>query len=295
MNTKMPLEFAIAAALAAVPLVQVRAADESPASVPAPVPAQQPVRAPADVADTSALASQTVRQGDMLVAELRQARREGLRADPWGMLDSLREARRLVEAITEAERLKPPYWVPGFRALPLGPPPPGLRSPLDQRLDVDLSLPQGRLQRLGTLERPLGLIPLHQVYGDIGRALHALQAHPPATGLALLATADALNGIDWKHGLEPKDWAVAREQVLAAYALALDGRSAARQPLALAQARLSSLPDGKSFARRLAELQAAPAPQPRALGALVEDLDAKVQALRDAAEQASDGGSAGTH
>jgi hypothetical protein len=287
-ETKTPLAFAIAAALAAVPLVRIRAADQ--------ITDQGPVSPPTGASTYSrALASQLPRQGDMLVFELRQARGEGLRADPWGMTDSLQEARRLVEAIAEAERLKPRSHVLGFGALPLASPPPGLTSPLDQRLDVDLPLSQGRLQRLGTLDYPLGLIRLHRVYRDITRALHALQTRPPALGRALLATADALNGIDWKHGLEPRDWAVARDQILVGYALAIDGRSGIRRPLRLAQAQLSHLPGAKPYALQLAALLAAPAPQPRALGTLVEELDAKVQALRDAAEKADAGADKGAH
>jgi hypothetical protein len=287
METSPHLVLAIAAALASVPLVQVRAANQSAGQVP--------YQTSAGTFYSRTLATQSQRQGDMLVAELRQARGEGLHGDPWGMTDSLQEANRLVATIAEAERLKLPYRTPGFGSLPPGPPSPGLRSALDQRLEVDVTLPQQRLHPLGTLEHPMGLIPLHRVYRDVHLALHALRTHPPAIGMALLATADALNGIDWKPGLEPKDWAVAREQVLTAYALTLDGRHGVRQALSLAQTRLSGLPGGKPYALRLAALQAAPSPQPHALGNLVEALDARVQAMRDAAEQAANGGDKGTN
>jgi hypothetical protein len=119
---------------------------------------------------------------------------------------------------------------------------------------------------------------------SIDQALAALKAQPPTLGAALLATESALGRVHWDKGLEPKDWAAARDQVLDAYALTLDARPGAAAKLAEAEKVLAALPDGNRFARRLAGLQTASAPSPVALAALVSDLDAKVRSLRDAAE-----------
>lgn len=225
-------------------------------------------------------------QSSMLLGDLRQAREEGLCGDRWGMAYSLGAARLVLNTMAAAEGLRPPYRPPRFGRLSQGPLPSDLSAPLDQRLDVDSPLPGGRRERIARLDEPAGSVPQEPVAHAIGRALAALGTHPPAVGAALLATNGALERVRWDKGLEPEDWAAARDQVFEAYALALDNRPQARTRLAGANKALTALSAGRVYARRLTRLRAAPVLDLAALSALVHDLDVKVQALRDAAERA---------
>jgi hypothetical protein len=118
----------------------------------------------------------------------------------------------------------------------------------------------------------------------VDRALAALNAQPPVLGTALLATEDALRQVHWAKGLEPDDWAAARDKAIEGFALALDANPEAQTRLGEALKALSAQPGGEQFARRLAAILAAPAPDLGALSALVRDLDSKVSTLRQAAE-----------
>jgi len=230
------------------------------------------------------LEKQVLSQGPMLLGNLRQAREAGLRRDPWGMIYSLQEAGRVLEAMSAAESSIQPVGSPGADRPPVGASPPDLAAPLGEPLELDRPKSGGREQAVERFEGVAGSIPLEAVSRDIGRALAALNGHPRALGTALLATEDALRQVRWDKGLEPEDWAAARDEVLAGYALAVDSRPEARAQLAGAEQALSALPGGEPFARRLAALQAAPALDLEALSAQVRDLDDEVRSLREATE-----------
>jgi hypothetical protein len=220
----------------------------------------------------------------MLLGNLRQAREAGLRRDPWGMAYSLQEARRVLYAMAAAERSMQPQGPAGAGRPPAGHLPAGLAVPLGQVLESDRPEPGGREQVLERFDVPTGFISLRLVNSAIGRALAALNGRPPAVGAALLATEDALRQVRWDKGLEPEDWAAARDLVLQGYALAVDSHPGTVAWLAAAHRALAVLSGGEPFVRRLVALQLTPVPNTAALGELVRDLDAKVRSLRDEAE-----------
>jgi len=232
------------------------------------------------------LDQQVLSQGPMLLGNLRQAREEALRRDPWGMISSLQEARRLLYAMAAAERELHPEGPPGARRPRDATLPSDLVVPLGQPLEMDRPESGGREQAIGRFEGRAGTIPLAPVAQDVDRALAALQNRPPALGAALLATEDALRQVHWDKGLEPQAWAAARDRVLKGYALALDARPEARARLAGAREALAALPGGESFVQRLVAAQAGSTPDLATLSALVDDLDAKVRSLRETAEVA---------
>jgi hypothetical protein len=229
---------------------------------------------------------QLLDQGAILLGSLRQAREEGLRRDPWGMVYSLQQARRVVYAMAAADR-----WIrlnrpPGARRARNPSVPPGLSVPLGQLMELDRPKSGGREQVVARFDGGAGSVPLKPVSEAIGSALAALRRDPPALGAALLATEAALRQVRWDKGLQPKGWPAARDEVVEAYALALDYHAEALSRLVGAQHALAALPGGEPYARRLAALQAAPALNLPALSRLVRDLDAKVQSLRASAELA---------
>jgi hypothetical protein len=226
------------------------------------------------------LEQQVLNQGPMLLGNLRQAREEGLGRDPWGMVYSLQEARRVLYAMTAADRQMQP------EAPAAGNQPPGETAPLGEPLEVDRLESGGRELELGRFEGEAGSISLQPMDQAIRRALSALNRDPPALGTALLATEDALRQVRWARGLEPKDWAAGRDRTLEGFALALDANPKARPRLDEARRALSALPGGEPLARRLAAILADPTLDLGALSGLVRDLDAKVSALRRAAEVA---------
>jgi hypothetical protein len=232
------------------------------------------------------LERQVLDQGPMLLSNLRQAREEGLRRDPWGMVYSLQEARRLLHAMTAAERSPQPGPATGGSRPTAGNPAPGTTVPLGEPVEVDRPESGGRELEVKRFDGEAGTIALVPMDQAIGRALTALNGHPPALGAALLATEDALGQVHWAKGTEPKEWASARDQALEGFALALDGNPKARPRLEEAHKVLSGLPGGEQLAGRLATILAAPAPDLGALSALVRDLDVKVSGLRRAAEVA---------
>ena len=230
------------------------------------------------------LEQQVLSQGPMLLGNLRQAREAGLRRDPWGMIYSLQEARRLLEAMSAAERSIQFEDSPGADRQPAGTLPPDLEAPLGEPLELDRPVSGAREHAVARFEGVSGFILLKPVSRAIDRALASLNAHPRALGAALLATEDALRQVHWDKGLEPEDWVAARYEVLAGYALALDSRPKTPKRLAKAHQALAALAGGESFAKRLTALQATPALDLEALSVLVRDLDTKVRSLRDAAE-----------
>jgi hypothetical protein len=230
------------------------------------------------------LEAQVFEQGPMLLGDLRQAREAGLRRDPWGMAYSLEEARRVLYAMVAAERSTRPEGPSAAGSPPAGSLPPGLTVPLGQVLELDRPEPGAREQGVARFDVPTGSIPLTPVNGAIGRALAALNRRSPAVGAALLATEDALQQVRRDKKLEPEDWSAARDLVLEGYALAVDSHPGTVARLAAAHRALAALSGGEPFVRRLAALQATPAPDVAGLSELVHDLDARVRSLRDAAE-----------
>ena len=250
------------------------------ASCGAPIMAApaRPQTAPLD------LEQQILEQGPMLLGNLRQARAAGLRHDPWGMAYSLQEARRLLAAMSSAERLIPHKGRPYTHRRPVRSSRPAGALPLGQILELDRPAAGGRAHVLSRFDERVGSLRRRALNRAISRALAALNHRPPALGAALLATQTALDQVRWDKGLEPKAWAAARDRVMKVYAMALDSRPEALSALDGAQHALAGLPGGRPYARRLAALRVAPAPDLVALERLVSDLDAKVQSLRQSDE-----------
>ncbi|MGD2081529.1 MAG: hypothetical protein PVF91_01100 [Chromatiales bacterium] len=232
----------------------------------------------------AAVRDQSLVQGRMLIANLQQAREQGLRGDRWGMAYALEEARRLLDAMAFAERMKPPSHSSGAGEPPTRPLPKSLSAPLAERVDVDAPLSGGRNRRLGELQQAVGSIPMSAVAAAIHRALYALRGRSGGLGAALLATNSALAQVRWQGPLQPTDWSRVRDEVLQAYALILERRPGAAGHLAEAKRILAGLPDGGAYARRVARLQQAP-PDRAALETLARDLDARVESTRAAAER----------
>jgi hypothetical protein len=229
---------------------------------------------------------QVLNQGPALLGQLRQAREEALRQDPWGMATSLQEARRLLYAMTAAERPTQPGAPSGGSGVSANNPPAGATALFAEPVEVDRPESGGRELAVGQFAGEAGTVALEPMGRAIDRALTALNGQPPALGTALLATEDALGQVHWVKGTEPEEWAKARDQTLEGFALALDANPKARQRLDEAHKVLSGLPGGGPLATRLATIMAAPEPDLGALSALVRDLDAKVGTLRRAAEVA---------
>ena len=224
-------------------------------------------------------------QGRMLLGYLRRAREAGVSRDPWGMDYALQEALKLSYTLLQtAPQLR--VTDPSSQA---GPPVNAgeqeLNVPLEEGLDIDASLPSGRWEEMDELDQEAGSIPLKTVHDSLERAHEFLLYRPPALGAALLATNQALGLIHWRQGVEPLPWAKARDQLLKAYALALDSHPEAVGELARAQDLLAGLPDGQVYARNPATLMNNPMPDLRALRSLLRQVDIRVATMRDEAEQ----------
>lgn len=228
---------------------------------------------------------QILTQGRLLLGNLRNAREMGLRGDPWAMATALQEAHRMVDQIDQAEHLLYANQSPKDERTTLRQPPRLSIAPLDERLDIDVPLSGRRRHRLADLDQYAGFIPLHRVRDAIEQASQDLAEQPPDLGSALMTTNRALSDIHWQTALEPSGWIQARDLALQGYTLVLNSRPGAFDRLVRAQRKLTSMPGGGFYARRLATLLRAPTLEPGALRALVQDLDRQVQMLRSRAER----------